>query len=55
MSIAIGEGALEGAGEFKDMVEAKESSRSDERNSSSSLFMRLCLVFLIKAGGDGAE
>jgi len=55
MSIAVGEGAPDGVGELRDIVEANDSSRSEERNSSISFRKCVILFFLAGArGGDGA-
>jgi hypothetical protein len=54
MSMAIGEGARDADGEFRDMVDAKESSRSEERNSSISFSFCNRLVWLFEGASDGA-
>jgi hypothetical protein len=52
MSMELGEGARDGDGEFKDMVDAKDSSRSEERKSSISFVGRLNWIFCGGVGGD---
>lgn len=51
MSMGMGDGALELDGELRDMVDANESSRSEERKSSTSSLGRLFLIFRVGAGG----
>ena len=55
MSMATGEGARDADGELSDMLDAKDSSRSEERKSSISLSGRLvCVVCDWERGEDGA-
>ena len=52
MSMAIGEGARDADGELSDIVDANESSRSEERKSSISFSGRSAWVICDRAGGD---